>query len=86
MDNKYTIQDVFKAFGLKYTNIYKLSSSQWKVYNAIMNCGTKELGYHVCICEECGEEYIGVNHRSSGLLTTGQKSLPLMGSVRVFPM
>ena len=62
MDNKYTIQDVFKAFGLKYTNIYKLSPSQWKVYNAIMNCGTKELGYHVCTCEECGEEYIGVNH------------------------
>ncbi len=60
--SKYNVKDVFKAFGPKYINIYKLSKEQWKVYNAIMNCGTKELGYHVCICEECGEEYIGVNH------------------------
>lgn len=58
---KYTIQDIFKLYGDEYIKNHNLSKEQWKVYNAIINCGTKELGYHVYICEECGKEYFGYN-------------------------
>ena len=59
--SSYTIQDIFKKYGREYTKKHKLSKEQWKVYNAIINCGTKELGFHICTCEECGEEYFGYN-------------------------
>ena len=59
--SKYTIQDIFKAYGPEYINNHNLSKEQWKVYNAIINCGTKNLGYHICTCSECGEEYFGYN-------------------------
>ena len=58
---KYTIQDIFKTYGPEYIKYHKLSKEQWKVYNAIISCGTKELGYHICTCEDCGEEYFGYN-------------------------
>ena len=58
---KYTIQDVFIQYGDKYIKNHKLSKEQWKVYNAIRNCGTENLGYHVCTCKECGEQYFGFN-------------------------
>ena len=61
MKNKYTIQDIFIQYGDDYINNHNLSKEQWKVFNAIRNCGTKELGYHICTCEECGEEYFGYN-------------------------
>ena len=61
MTNKYTIQDIFLLYGDDYLQNNNLSNEQWKVYNAIINCGTKELGYHICTCEECGEEYFGYN-------------------------
>lgn len=59
--SNYTIQDIFKAYGPEYIKKHKLSKEQWKVYNAIIKCGTRELRFHVCTCEECGEEYIGYN-------------------------
>ena len=59
--SKYTIQYIFKNYGYEYVKNHKLSKEQWKVFNAIINCGTKQLGYHVCTCEECGEEYVGYN-------------------------
>ena len=58
---KYTIQDIFIQYGDKYIKNHKLSKEQWKVYNAIRNCGTENLGYHVCTCKECGEQYFGFN-------------------------
>ena len=58
---KYTIQDIFLKYGDKYIKNHKLSKEQWKVYNAIRNCGTENLGYHVCTCKECGEQYFGFN-------------------------
>ena len=58
---KYTIQDVFIKYGDEYTEKHKLSKQEWKVFNAIRNCGTKNLGYHICKCETCGEEYFGYN-------------------------
>ncbi len=61
MQNKFTIQDIFKTYGDEYIKKHKLSKEQWKVFNAIRNCKTKELGYHICTCEECGEEYFGYN-------------------------
>lgn len=33
-----------------------------KGFNAIKNCGTKELGYHICTCEECNEKYFGYSY------------------------
>ena len=61
MQSKFTIQDIFLKYGDEYIKNHKLSKVQWKVFNAIRNCGTKELGYHICTCEECGEEYFGFN-------------------------
>ena len=58
---RYNIQDIFKIYGPEYIKNHKLSREQWKVYNSIINCGTKELGYHICTCEDCGEEYFGYN-------------------------
>lgn len=59
--SKYTIQDIFKIYGPEYIKNHNLSKEQYKVYNAIINCGTKKLGYHICTCEECGEQYFGYN-------------------------
>ena len=59
--SKYTIQDIFKIYGKDYLNNHNLSNEQLKVFYAIMNCGTKELGYHICKCEDCGEEFFGYN-------------------------
>lgn len=59
--SKYTIQDIFKTYGNEYIKKHNLSKEQWKVFNAIINCGTKNLGYHICTCKECGEEYFEYN-------------------------
>lgn len=59
--SKYTIQDIFIQYGDEYIENNNLSKEQWKVFNAIKNCGTRNLGYHVCTCKECGEEYYGYN-------------------------
>ena len=59
--HKYNIQDIFKIYGNNYIKNHKLSKQQWKVYNSIINCGTKELGYHICTCKDCGEQYFGYN-------------------------
>ena len=61
MSTNFTIQDIFLEYGDEYTKNHNLSKEQWKVFNAIRNCGTKNLGYHICTCEECGEEYFGYN-------------------------
>ena len=59
--SKYTIQDIFVKYGEEYIKNNHLSKEQWKAFNAIRNCGTKNLGYHICTCKECGEEYFGYN-------------------------
>ena len=59
--SKYTIQDIFLKYGDDYIEKHNLSKEQWKVFNAIRNCKTKELGYHICTCQDCGEEYFGYN-------------------------
>lgn len=59
--SKYTIQDIFTTYGDKYIRKHNLSKEQWKVFNAIRTCGTKNLGYHICTCKDCGEEYFGYN-------------------------
>lgn len=61
MKSKHTIQDIFINYGDEYVKNHKLSKEQWKVFNAIRNCGTKNLGFHICTCEDCGEEYLGFN-------------------------
>lgn len=59
--SSFTIQDIFIAYGDEYIKNHNLSKEQWKVFNAIRNCGTEKLGFHICTCEECGEEYFGYN-------------------------
>ena len=61
MENSYTIQDIFQKFGEEYISIYNLSDEQWKVFNAIKKCKTKELGIHTITCSECGDTTIGYN-------------------------
>lgn len=58
---KYTIQDIFKRYGLEYTKNHKLSKEQWKVFNAILNCKTSILGIHTTTCLECGEVFTSFN-------------------------
>ena len=59
--HKYTIQDIFLKYGNEYIKNNNLSKEQWKVFNSIRNCKTKNLGYHIYTCSECGEEYLGYN-------------------------
>lgn len=59
--SNFTIQDIFNKYGDEYIKKHKLSNEQWKVFNAIRNCGTKNLGFHICTCQDCGEEYFGYN-------------------------
>ena len=61
MKNNYTVQDIFQKFGIDYINQYNLSDEQWKIFNAITKCKTKELGIHTITCSECGEITIGYN-------------------------
>ena len=61
MKNNYTIQNIFQKFGKDYISIYNLSDEQWKVFNAIRKCKTKELGIHTITCSKCGEVTIGYN-------------------------
>lgn len=58
--SKYTIRDIFIKYGNEYIKKHSLSKNEWKVYNSIINCKTKELGYHICICKDCGEQYLGL--------------------------
>jgi len=59
--SKFTIQNIFNTYGDEYIKNHNLSKEQWNVFNAIRNCGTKELGFHISVCSECGEEYFGYN-------------------------
>ena len=61
MKNKFTIQYIFQTYGDKYIKLHKLSKQEWKVFNAIRKCKTKDLGTHIFTCEECGETVIGYN-------------------------
>ena len=59
--SKFTIKDIFLKYGDEYISNHNLSKEQWKVFNAIRKCKTKNLGYHTITCKECGEEYFGYN-------------------------
>ena len=59
--SNYTIQDIFQTYGNEYIKSNKLTNEQWKVFNAIRKCKTKNLGVHIFTCKECGEQVIGYN-------------------------
>lgn len=59
--SNYTIQDIFNTYGKEYIEKNKLSKDEWKVYNAITSCKTKELGVHTITCKDCGESIISFN-------------------------
>lgn len=53
--SNFTIQDIFNIYGYNYIKNHKLSNEQWKVFNNIMKCKTKEMGFHTITCEKCGD-------------------------------
>ena len=55
------IQKIFNQCGEDFIKQYKPSIEAWKVFNAIRNCGTLNLGYHITTCEDCGEKYFDFN-------------------------
>lgn len=55
------IQDIFIKYGPDYIQKHKLSSDQWKVFNAIKNCKTINLGFHTMTCKDCGEKFSSFN-------------------------
>ena len=59
--SNHTIQDIFQTYGPEYIKQHKLSKEQWKVYNSIINCKTKELGYHTYTCRDCNEQHMAYN-------------------------
>lgn len=59
--SKLSIQDMFQMYGDEYIKKHKLSNEQWKVFNAIRKCKTKELGIHTATCEHCGEVFTSFN-------------------------
>ena len=50
------IQDVFEQYGEDYRQSHRLSMTQHKTMNAILNCRTAKLGGHTDHCPECGYE------------------------------
>ena len=56
-----SIQEIFSIYGPDYIKKHKLSTEQWKVYNAITRCKTGELGIHTITCTECGDTHIALN-------------------------
>lgn len=59
--DNYSIQDIFHKFGPAYISNHKLSKEQWKAYNGITKCQTKEMGLHIIKCNDCGEITSGLN-------------------------
>lgn len=60
-EKHYTIQEIFSIYGKDYIDKYSLSLEQQKVFNAISNCNTSKLGYHICTCRTCKERYFSFN-------------------------
>ena len=40
--SKFTIQYIFQTYGNEYIKNHKLSKQEWKVFNAIRKCKTKD--------------------------------------------
>lgn len=59
--NKATVQKVFRKFGDEYISKYNLSEEQWKTFNSIVNCKTKELGFRQIKCVDCNDVVREVN-------------------------
>lgn len=55
MQSNHTIQEIFQTYGPEYIRKHHLSKEQWKAYNSIIHCKTKELGIHNFTCKHCGE-------------------------------
>ena len=60
--SNFTIQDIFLQYGNEYVENHKLSDEQWKVFNAIRNCSTKNLGYHICTCKNVAKNTMVTIH------------------------
>ena len=56
-----TIQDIFSIYGSNFIKSHKLSEEEWKVFNAINNCKTENLGFHTITCEHCGNTITSFN-------------------------
>jgi len=48
------IADILREFLPGYLKTHNISAHQWRVLNAIENCRTHQMGYHLRECEVCG--------------------------------
>lgn len=55
------VADIFREFGPKYRQKYRLTKHMHKVMNAIEHCRTSALGGHVDECNHCGHKKISYN-------------------------
>jgi hypothetical protein len=58
---KIEVQDIFQQYGADFFSRYKPSQEQLKVFRAILQCRTAELGCHSDVCDVCGFEKISYN-------------------------
>ena len=74
-DHRYAVREIFREFFPAYAKRHPVSFHKQKVVNAIMSCGTGELGYTVSVCPECQ----GVQIRGD---TCGNRNCPSCGLTR----
>lgn len=72
---RYAVREIFREFFPAYAKEHPVSFHQQKVINAIMACGTGELGYTVSVCPQCR----GAQTRGD---TCGNRNCPSCGLTR----
>ena len=74
-DHRYAVREIFREFFPDYVKRHSVSFHKQKVVNAVMSCGTGELGYTVSVCPECRGTQIRGN-------TCGNRNCPSCGLTR----
>jgi hypothetical protein len=57
----FELADIFQLYGPAYQQEHSLTSAQYRVMNAIMQCRTAELGGHIEQCDSCDYQSISYN-------------------------
>lgn len=73
-EKRYAVRDIFRAHYPEYAKAHAVPPYQDKVMQAIMKCGTGELGYTVSVCTECPERQIHAD-------TCGNRHCPSCGLI-----
>ena len=73
-EKRYAVRDIFRAHYPEYAKAHAVPPYQDKVMQALMKCGTGELGYTVSACTECPEKQIHAD-------TCGNRNCPSCGLI-----